>query len=114
LGDQAFIQTKISLRVELVARKTNQNVRDYTAAREEPASGKSVPDVVQSLEQNLHHVVTEIAGELDQFLSARRRATPLCVCHFRKLQQFVAATSSNPYLKLVRLPIPPPPQVSNQ
>jgi ABC transport permease subunit len=71
LGDQASIQAKISLRVELVDRKTNQNVWDYTAAREEPVSGKSVPDVVQSLERNLHHVVTEIAGELDKFLSAR-------------------------------------------
>ena len=70
--DQASIQTKISLHVELVDRKTNQNVWDYTAAREEPVSGKSVPEVVQSLERNLQHVVTEIAGELDKFLSARR------------------------------------------
>jgi ABC-type uncharacterized transport system auxiliary subunit len=70
--DQASVQTKISLRVELVDRKTNQNVWDYTAAREEPVSGKSVPDVVQSLERNLQHVITEIAGELDKFLSAPR------------------------------------------
>src|SRR5450755_4276136 len=56
--DQASIQTKISLRVELVDRKTNQNVWDYTAAREEPVSGKSVPEVVQSLERNLQHVAT--------------------------------------------------------
>ena len=70
--DQASIQTKISLRVELVDRKTNQNIWDYTVAREEPVSGKSVPEVVQSLERNLQHVVTEIAGELDKFLSARR------------------------------------------
>jgi len=70
--DQASIQTRISLRVELLDRKTNQNIWDYTAAREEPVSGKSVPEVVQSLERNLQHVVTEIAGELDKFLSARR------------------------------------------
>jgi cholesterol transport system auxiliary component len=70
--DQASIQTKISLRVELVDRKTNQDVWDYTAARQEPVSGKSVPEVVQSLELNLQHVATEIAGELDKFLSARR------------------------------------------
>lgn len=70
--DQASIQTKISLRVELVDRKTNQNVWDYTAAREDPVSGKSVPEVVQSLDRNLQQVVTEIAGELDKFLSARR------------------------------------------
>jgi cholesterol transport system auxiliary component len=70
--DQTSIKTKISLRVELVDRKTNQNVWDYTAAREEPVSAKSVPEVVQSLERNLQQVVTEIAGELDKFLSARR------------------------------------------
>jgi ABC-type uncharacterized transport system auxiliary subunit len=70
--DQTAIQTKISLRIELVDRKTNQSVWDYTAAREEPVSGKSVPEVVQSLERNLQHVVTEIAEELDKFLSARR------------------------------------------
>jgi cholesterol transport system auxiliary component len=69
--DQASIQTKISLRVELVDRKTNQIVWAYTAAREEPVSAKSVPEVVQSLERNLQHVVTDIAGELDKFLSAR-------------------------------------------
>ena len=70
--DQAAIQTKISLRVELVDRKTNQDVWDYTAVRAEPVSGKSVPEVVQSFERNLQRVVTEIAGKVDQFLSARR------------------------------------------
>jgi cholesterol transport system auxiliary component len=70
--DQASIQSKISLRVELVDRKTNQNVWDYTAEREEPVSSKSVPEVVQSLDRNLQHVVSEIAAELDKFLAARR------------------------------------------
>lgn len=70
--DRASIQTKILLRVELVDRKTNQNVWDYTVEREEPVSDKSVPEVVQSLERNLQHVVTQIAGELDKFLSAQR------------------------------------------
>jgi len=70
--DQTSIQTKISLRAELVDRKTNQNVWDYTAAREDLVRGKSVPEVVQSLERNLQQVVTEIAGEIDKFLSARR------------------------------------------
>lgn len=70
--DQASIQTRISLRVEVVDRKTNQNVWDYTAAREEPVSGKSVPEVVQSLERNLQQVVRNVAAELDKFLAARR------------------------------------------
>jgi cholesterol transport system auxiliary component len=70
--DQASIQTKISLRVELVDRKTNQNVWEYTAEREEPVSAKSVADVVQSFDRNMQHVVIEIAGELDKFLATRR------------------------------------------
>lgn len=69
--DNAAIQTKISLRVELVERKTNGTIWDHTAERVEPVSGKSVADVVQSLDRNLQHVVTEIAGELDRFLTAR-------------------------------------------
>jgi ABC-type uncharacterized transport system auxiliary subunit len=70
--DNASIQTKVSLRVELVDRKTNRNVWDRVVEREEPVSSKSVPDVVQSLDRNLQHVVNETAAELDKFLSAPR------------------------------------------
>jgi len=70
--DRAAIQTKISLHLDLVDRKTNQNVWDHTMEREEPVSGKSVVDVVQSLDRNLQHVVSETAGEIDKFLGARR------------------------------------------
>jgi ABC-type uncharacterized transport system auxiliary subunit len=69
--DRASVQTKISLHVELVDRKTNQNVWDRTMEREEPVSGKSVVDVVQSLDRNLQHVVNETAVEIDKFLAAR-------------------------------------------
>jgi cholesterol transport system auxiliary component len=69
--DLASIQTKISLHVELVDRKTNQNIWDRTIEREEPVSGKSVVEVVQSLDRNLQHVVTEAAGEIDRFLVSR-------------------------------------------
>jgi len=70
--DRSSIQTKISLRIELVDRKTNQNIWDYRAEREEPVSGKNVVDVVQSLDRNLQQVVSEIAAEFDKFLAARR------------------------------------------
>jgi cholesterol transport system auxiliary component len=70
--DDASIQTKISLHVELVDRKTNQNVWDHTVEREEPVTGKSIADVVQSLDRNLQHAVSEIAGEFDSFLATRR------------------------------------------
>ncbi len=69
--DRASIQTKIALYLELVDRKTSQTVWDHTMEREEPVSGKSVLDVVQSLDRNLQHVVDETAGEIDTFLAAR-------------------------------------------
>lgn len=69
--DQASVQTKISLHVELLELKTNQNVWDHTAERVEPVSGRNVVDVVQSLDRNLHHVVSEITGEIDRFLAVR-------------------------------------------
>ena len=68
--DQVAIRTRISLHVELIDRKTNQNVWDRVVEREEPVSGKSVVDVVQSLDLNLQHVVNETAGEIDKFLAA--------------------------------------------
>jgi ABC-type uncharacterized transport system auxiliary subunit len=72
--DHASIQTKISLHVELVDLKASQNVWDHILEREEPVNGKSVVEVVQSLDRNLQHVVSEAAGEIDKFLVARRSA----------------------------------------
>jgi ABC-type uncharacterized transport system auxiliary subunit len=69
--DAATIQTRISLYVEVLDRKTNQNVWEHTIAREEPVNGKTVPEVVQSLDRNLQHVVSEAADGIDQFLSTR-------------------------------------------
>jgi ABC-type uncharacterized transport system auxiliary subunit len=68
--DSASIQTKVSLQVELVDRKTNRNVWDRVVEREEPVSSRSVADVVQSLDRNLQHVVSETAAEIDNFLAA--------------------------------------------
>ena len=74
--DHASIQTKISLHVDLVDLKTNQNVWDHMVEREEPVNGKSVVEVVQSLDRNLQHVVSEAAGEIDKFLVSRRSGAP--------------------------------------
>jgi cholesterol transport system auxiliary component len=70
--DGVSIQTKISLQVELVDRKTNRNVWDRVTEREEPVSGKTVPGVVQSLDRNLQRVVSETVVEIDKFLATRR------------------------------------------
>jgi cholesterol transport system auxiliary component len=70
--DNASIQTKVSLQVELVDKKTNRNVWDRLVEHEEPVSSKSVTDVVQSLDRNLQHVVSETAAEIDKFLASQR------------------------------------------
>lgn len=70
--DGASIRTKISLHVELVERKTNQNVWDQMLEREEPVNSKTVVEVVQSLDRNLQQVVIETANEVDRFLTSRR------------------------------------------
>lgn len=72
--DSASVQTRISLQVELVDKKTNRNVWDHHVEREEPVSTRNVIDVVQSLDRNLQRVVSELAAEIDKFLAAQRDA----------------------------------------
>jgi len=67
-----LVRSRFSLHVELVDRKTNRNVWDHMADREEPVSGKTIPDVVQSLDRNLQRVVRETVVEIDKFLTTRR------------------------------------------
>jgi cholesterol transport system auxiliary component len=71
--DNAAIRTRISLQVELVDRKTNHNVWDRIVEREEPVHGRTVADVVQSLDRNLQGVIREVTTQIDQFLLAPRR-----------------------------------------
>ena len=71
--DGAAIQTKISLQVGLVDRKTNRNVWDRLVEHEEPVNGKTVADVVHSLDRNLERVVSETAAEIDKFLATGHR-----------------------------------------
>jgi ABC-type uncharacterized transport system auxiliary subunit len=40
--------------------------------REEPVKGKTVADVVQSLDRNLQQVMNETVTEIDKFLAARQ------------------------------------------
>ena len=72
VDDASSIQTKISLHVELVDRKTARDVWDRTIEHEEPVSHKTVADVVESLDRNLQQVVKQTAAEIDQFLAARQ------------------------------------------
>ena len=70
--DQAAIQTRISLQVELVDKKTNRVVWDHLYDREDPVAAKSIPEVVESMDRNLQHVVSEVSAQIDGFLAVRR------------------------------------------
>jgi ABC-type uncharacterized transport system auxiliary subunit len=70
-GSGSSIQTRISLHLELLERKTNQNVWDRTWEREEPVRSKTVVEVVQSFDTNLQHIVVIATDEIDKFLTSR-------------------------------------------
>ena len=69
--DDPAIQTKISLQLELIDKKTNRTVWDHPFEREEPANGKNIKDVVGSMDRNLQQLASEAAAEIDKFLASR-------------------------------------------
>jgi cholesterol transport system auxiliary component len=69
--DTTSIQSRIWLDLELVDRKTNRSVWDHHMERDEPVASKNIADVVQSLDRNLQHVVSDMAGEIDKFLATK-------------------------------------------
>jgi hypothetical protein len=46
--------------------------QDRMVDREEPVSGKTVMEVVESLDRNLQHVASETCAGIDGFLNSRR------------------------------------------
>jgi len=70
--DNPAVQTRIALHLELIDAKTNASVWDRSVERAEPAGGKTIEDVVESMDRNLQEVVSAAAGEVDRFLSSRR------------------------------------------
>jgi len=72
--DNPAIQTKISLHLVLIDTKTNRDVWSHPFEREEPASGKSIEEVVRSMDHNLQQVVNEAVAEIDRFVAERAAA----------------------------------------
>jgi len=70
--DGETIQTSISLRVDLVDMKIRQAVWGDLVQHEEPVRGKTIQDVVASLDRNLQAVVKETAEGIGHFLEAQR------------------------------------------
>lgn len=69
--DEPGIQTRISLQLELVARKTGRVVWSRTFNRNQPVQGKAMSDVVSSLDHNLQRVIADSASAIDTFLSSQ-------------------------------------------
>ena len=69
--DNPGIRTRVSLRLELLDRKTGIVVWNHHYDRDEPVEGKTIHEVVLSLERNLQQVITDAASGIDAFLSNR-------------------------------------------
>jgi len=69
--DNPGIRTRVSLRLELLDRKTGLVVWNHHYERDESVEGKAIHDVVLSLERNLQQVITEAASGIDAYLSSR-------------------------------------------
>jgi len=70
--DRETIQTCISLRVDLVDVKTRLVVWGNLVKHEDAVRGKTVQEVVASLDRNLQAVVKETTEGIGRFLTARR------------------------------------------
>lgn len=70
--DKAEIDSRVSLQLEVLDRKTGMVIWDRRYDRDEPVTGKTMPDVVNSLERNLQQVVTDAASNIESSLAARR------------------------------------------
>src|SRR3989442_120312 len=70
--DKPQVFARVSLEIELHDTKTGRTVWSRIYTNEESVSGKEVPDVVHSLDQNLGHGLAQIVTGLDQYFSGRR------------------------------------------
>jgi ABC-type uncharacterized transport system auxiliary subunit len=70
--DHPAIETRISLHLELIDKKTGQTVWDRVFEHTEPANGKNIKDVVDSMDRNLQATVADAATGIGNFLASRR------------------------------------------
>ena len=69
--DNSGIRTRVSLRLELLDRKTGMVAWNHHYDRDEPVEGKTMHEVVLSLERNLQRVIGDAAAAIDVFLLNR-------------------------------------------
>jgi ABC-type uncharacterized transport system auxiliary subunit len=59
------IQTRVSLRLEMEDRKTGAVVWEHDYNRNEPVDGKTMKEVVHSMERNLQQVIADAASAIE-------------------------------------------------
>ena len=70
--DKPEIHTRVSIEIELRDAKSGRIVWSRPYKQEDAVRGKEVPDVVDSLDQNLKRGLAEIVADLNQYLSRPR------------------------------------------
>ena len=69
--DDPGIQTRVSLRLEMLDRKTGAVVWDHDYNRDSPVEGEALKDVVLSMEHNLQQVAGEAASAIEAAVTPR-------------------------------------------
>ena len=69
--DEPDIRSRVSLRLELLDKKTNIVVWYRHYNREGPVNGKTVKELVVSLDRNLQQVIADAVSGIENFLSNR-------------------------------------------
>jgi ABC-type uncharacterized transport system auxiliary subunit len=69
--DKPQIHTRVSMEIELHDSRTNRLVWSRLYTDERLVDGEKIPDVVQSLDQNLRQGLTEIVNSLEQYFASQ-------------------------------------------
>ena len=69
--DKPEIHTRVSMEIELREGKSDRTVWSRLYTNEELVDGKEIPDVVESLDQNLRRGLSEIMTGLNQYFAGR-------------------------------------------
>jgi ABC-type uncharacterized transport system auxiliary subunit len=68
--DKPQLLGRFSLELELFDSKAGMTVWTHTYSHDEPVNGKSVPDVIQALDRDVHAGIQELTASLGQYFAS--------------------------------------------
>ena len=74
--DKPEIHTRVSMEIEVHDVKSGRTFWSRIYTHEGPVSGKEIPDVVESLDQNLRQGLSEIVTGIHQYFAGPAAVTP--------------------------------------